>query len=252
MDLQLAGKLCLVTGASTGIGRATANALAAEGAQLLVTARSPEPLAKLAAAITETGGPEPIPLIADFARPDAASTLAEQALSQAGRVDVLVNNAGGSRPMLRPDDPAVWAESLALNFEAVRLLSEQLLPGMAERGWGRIVNITGSILQRDFNAAAAHKAALESWAKMTASLYAARGVTVNCVAPGRIKTAQIMDRLYPTEAARQAFIERNIPAGRFGEPEEAAALIAFLASGPASFITGVTVPVDGGTLRFAF
>ena len=252
MDLKLTDKVCLVTGASTGIGRATAVALASEGAQVGATARSLEPLTALAATIKERGGREPILVTADLAGTEGPHLLAEQALSKAGRVDVLVNNAGGSRPMTRPDDEDVWDESFQLNFQAVRKLTQELVPGMLDRRWGRIVNVTGAIVGKTFNAAAAAKAALESWSKMSAAAYAARGVTVNCVAPGRIKTPQIMDRLHPTDEARQEFIQRNIPAGRFGEPEEAAALIAFLASEVASYVTAVTVPVDGGALRFAF
>ena len=252
MDLKLTDKVCLVTGASTGIGRATAVALASEGAQVVATARSLAPLTALAATIKERGGREPIVLAADFASAEGPRLLAEQALSEAGRVDVLINNAGGSRPMTRPDDEAVWDESFQLNFLAIRKLTQELAPGMLDRGWGRIVNVTGAIVGKTFNAAAAAKAALESWSKMSAAAHASRGVTVNCVAPGRIKTPQIMDRLHPTDEARQEFIQRNIPAGRFGEPEEAAALIVFLASEAASYVTAVTIPVDGGALRFAF
>lgn len=252
MDLKLTDKICLVTGASTGIGRATALALANEGAQVIATARSMEPLSTLAAAIREAGGRDPIVLTADFAQPDGSRELARQVLDKAGRVDVLVNNAGGSRPLERPDDDAAWDESLMLNFLAVRRLTEALVPAMLERQWGRVVNVSGAIVAKSVNAATPVKAALESWSKASAALYAARGVTFNCIAPGRINTAQILDRLHPTEASRREFIERNIPAGRFGEPHEAAALIAFLASGPASYINGVTVPVDGGALRFAF
>ena len=139
---------------------------------------------------------------------------------------------------------------MLLNFVSVRRLSERLLPGMVQRGWGRVVSVSGAVVAKSVNAASPAKAALESWSKATAALYASRGVTVNCVAPGRINTAQILNRLYPTEASRREFIERNIPMGRFGEPHEAAAVIAFLASEPASYITGVTVPLDGGAQRF--
>ena len=252
MDLHLSDKLCLVTGASTGIGRATALALASEGARVVVAARTLQPLVTLSAQIVEAGGQEPLLLTADFAQPDGPANLAAQVLSAFNRVDVLINNAGGSRPMERPDDEAAWDESFMLNFFAARRLTEKLVPGMLERHWGRIVNVTGAIVGKAMNAAGPAKAALESWSKSSAAAYAAQGVTVNCVAPGRINTPQILDKLHPTEASRREYIERNIPAGRFGHPQEAAALIAFLASESASYITGVTIPVDGGTLRFAF
>ena len=252
MDLKLADKVCLVTGASTGIGRATAVTLAAEGAQVIATARSMEPLTTLAAEIRRAGGRDPVTLTADFSQPEGARQLAVLALNAAGRIDVLVNNAGGSRPMERPDDDREWDESLMLNFLSVRRLTEVLVGGMVDRRWGRVISLSGAIVAKSMNAAAPAKAALESWSKGSAALYAVHGLTFNCIAPGRINTPQILNRLHPTEAARQEFIDRNIPAGRFGEPDEVAALIAFLASGPASYINGASIAVDGCALRFAF
>jgi 3-oxoacyl-[acyl-carrier protein] reductase len=252
MDLGLNGRICLVTGASTGIGRAAALFLAEEGATVVASARSREPLATLAEEIRAAGGAEPVMIPADFADPEAPSHLAAAALDQAGRIDVLVNNAGGSRPLAKPDDETAWGEGFLLNFLTPRRLAEALLPGMIERRWGRIVNVTGAIAGKAYNAAAPAKAALESWSKAAAAASAGAGVTVNCLAPGRINTPQILDKLHPTEESRREFIARNIPAGRFGEPREAAALIAFLVSNQASYITGTTIPVDGGTMRLAF
>jgi 3-oxoacyl-[acyl-carrier protein] reductase len=252
MDLGLGSRTCLVTGASSGIGQATALALATEGARVVASARSVEALASLREEILAAGGQEPILVAADLARREGPARLAEEALAAAGTIDVLVNNAGGSRPLSRPDDHAVWDESMQLNFLAVRHLTEALVGPMLERRWGRIVVVTGAILAKAFNAASPAKAALESWAKAAAAGYATQGVTVNCVAPGRIHSRQIDERLHPTEQSRQDFIDRNIPAGRFGRPEEAAAVIAFLASDPASYVTGVTIPVDGGAMRLAF
>ncbi len=252
MDLLLKGRVCLVTGASTGIGRATAIALAAEGARVVATARSLNALDTLAAAIQAAVGAAPVLLVADLAKEGGAELLVAEALAAAGQVDVLINNAGGSRPMAVPDDQAVWAEAFQLNFVAARRLGECLIPAMADRRWGRVISVTGAIVGKTINAASSAKAALESWSKATAATYAARGVTVNCVAPGRLKSRQILERLHPTEKSQRDFIERNIPAGRFGEPEEAASLIAFLASGQASYVNGTTIPVDGGALRYAF
>lgn len=253
MDLQLAGKFCLVTGASSGIGRATALRLASEGARVLVTARSLHSLQTLANEISAMGGYAPVLLEANFSSPEGASALAQAALVAAGgRVDVLINNAGGSRPLARPDDDSSWEESLLLNFISVRRLTEQLLPGMMNNAWGRVLNVSGAIVAKSMNAASPAKAALESWSKACAAHYASKGITFNCVAPGRIDSVQIRKTLHPTDASRQEYIDRHIPAGRFGEPEEAAALIAFMVSGPASYVNGATVPVDGGALRFAF
>ena len=252
MDFKLRDRVCLVTGASTGIGRATAVLIAAEGARVVGTARSLGALESLPDAVAAAGGLEPVLLATDLAREGAADRLAAEALARCGQIDVLVNNAGGSRPMAALDDEDVWDEAFRLNFRSVRRLGELLMPPMAARGWGRVITLTGAVVAKAFNAATPAKAAVESWSKAAAGHYAARGVTVNCVAPGRINTAQILDRLHPDEASRQAFIERNIPAGRFGEPEEVAALIAFLASDAARYVTGTTIPVDGGALRYAF
>lgn len=252
MDLELRGKTCLVTGASSGIGMASAKLLAAEGARVTVVARTLEALEAVESEIAATSGRPPLCLTADLARPEGADALASAALAACGAVDVLINNAGGSRPMVNPTDPTAWEEAFQLNFTSARRLGELLAPGMVARNWGRIVNITGAILAKKFNAAGPAKAALESWSKAAAATYAPHGVTVNCIAPGRLNTRQILERLHPTEEARARFIEANIPAGRFGEAEEAASLIAFLASPRASYITGTTIPVDGGTMRLAF
>ena len=139
MDLKLSEKTCLVTGASTGIGRATALMLAAEGARLVVTARSIEPLTALAVEMRAAGGRDPVVLTADFTQPDGAQRLATQVVADVGPIDVLVNNAGGSRPLVRPDDDAAWDEALLLNFLSARRLTDRLLPGMLQRQWGRIV-----------------------------------------------------------------------------------------------------------------
>jgi 3-oxoacyl-[acyl-carrier protein] reductase len=252
MDLQLRDRRCLVTGASTGIGRAIAVCLAAEGARLAVAARDPRALESLAEEITRRGGVAPAMLAGDLVAPAGAQTIADAASKALGGIDILVNNAGGSRPLPPDAGEEVWEESFALNFNSARRLTQALLPGMKAAKWGRIVNVTGAIVAKALNAASPAKAALESWSKALAADLAPHGVTVNCIAPGRINSVQILSRLHPTEASRRAFIERNIPAGRFGEPEELAPLVAFLASPQAAYITGVTIPVDGGAMRLAF
>ena len=252
MDFQIRERVCLVTGASSGIGRATVMALAKEGAFVVATARNVQLLKTLAEEVVAAGCREPVLLVADLTDPVGVSRLAEQATAQVDGIDILVNNAGGSRPLSRPDDEAAWTEAFLLNFVAARQLTEIFAPAMVARGWGRVINVSGAIIAKAFNAASPAKAALESWSKSAAARYAPSGVTVNCVAPGRINSPQILEKLHPTAESRRDFISRNIPAGRFGEPEEAVSLIAFLASARASYITGATIPVDGGAMRLAF
>ncbi len=255
MDLNLSGKRALVTGASVGIGYSVAMILAREGAQIAVAATSKDGLKPLVEAMAAEGLPAPVLCAADLTAPDGPANLAEQALAALGEVDILINNAGASRPMQgisEEEAEKVWEASMALNFTSSRKLAQALVPGMRERGWGRVVNISGALVYWNVNAATPAKAALTSWSKGLAAEVAKDGVTVNCVAPGRIKTRQIMEKLHPTEASRDAFISSMIAAGRFGEPEEIANVIVFLASPIAGYVTGVTVPVDGGMHRYAF
>lgn len=249
MDLGLGGRRCLVTGAGSGIGRGVALALAAEGARLALAARNEQRLREVAEEVAALGAPKPSMIAADLTTSDGLDATVEAAARALGAVDVLINNAGGSRPLPAEPDQAFWDECFALNFTAARRLTEALLPAMRQARWGRVINIAGALAAKSLNAAAPAKAALVSWSRSLAGEVAAEGVTVNCVAPGRINSVQILTRLHPTEASRQAFIEQNIPAGRFGEPEEIAALIAFLASSRAGYISGVLIPVDGGLHR---
>jgi 3-oxoacyl-[acyl-carrier protein] reductase len=243
MDLGLRDKVCLVTGASVGIGRTVAEMLLAEGAKVIVTARRGELLGQIRGALAAPR---------DVAAPDAPARLKLIALGAHGRLDVLINNAGGSRPMPIVGADEAWEEGLNLNFSATRRLTEAFIPAMQAQRWGRIVSLTGIYEPPSPNAALAAKAALAVWSKGLSRVLAPDGVTVNCVAPGRIKSEQILEKLHPTEENRRAFIAANIPMGRFGEPEEIASLIVYLASERASYITGELFHVDGGMRRAAF
>lgn len=251
MDLELNGKTCLVTGASAGIGKAVARFMAEEGVKVAITARRQEKLVEVANEIEALTMYRPIPIGGDIMTPSEIRRVADTAINQLGSVDILVNVAGGSRPVNPSDPDAIWDEAMDLNFTSARLMTQNILPVMRKRKWGRVINFSGSMEPRTVNAAFAAKAAVHLWAKGLSCEVAAEGITVNCIAPGRIATEQIMEKLYPTEDLRQAFIDSNIPAGYFGQPEDVASAVVFLASEPAKYITGAVLPVDGGMHYFA-
>ncbi len=251
MDLELSGKTALVTGASRGIGRAVALGLAREGVKLAIAARRVNLLQELAQEIAGQRAAEPLVLEVDLYQEGSAEKLAQAASAGLGRVDILVNAAGGSRPFPFEATKEQWAEGMLVNFIRLRELSHALVPGMKARDWGRIVNITGTSEPRSINAANSAKAAVHAWAKGLSREMALHGITINSIQPGRIMSEQIV-RMHPTEDDRREFARQNIPAGRFGQPEELANLVVFLASPRAGYITGTVIPVDGGMSRFAF
>jgi 3-oxoacyl-[acyl-carrier protein] reductase len=251
MDLQLQGKACLVTGASRGIGRGIERTLAADGCRVAVVARRANLLEELAAEITDTGGTRPTIVAEDLTLEGATERIRDRVQSAFGTLDVLVNNAGGSRPVRWDATEEEWLEGMRLNFELVRRLTNQFIPAMRAQRWGRIINITGANEPPGVNIASVAKAALHNWAKGLSRELAPEGITINCLPPGRINSEQILSRLHPTEENRRAFIAANIPVGYFGEPEDMAHLVAFLASPLARYITGEVIHVDGGMHRFA-
>ena len=251
MDLQLQGRTALVTGASVGIGRGIAHALAGEGVRLALTARRLDKLREVAAEIVAAGGAAPVLFEQDMLAADAAARIAQRALEGLGGVDILVNNAGGSRSFkdLHVSEDAC-NEAITLNFHRPRQLGDALIDQMIERRWGRIINITGKSEPDHVNGAFCAKAGLHSWAKGLSRMVGPQGITVNCIPPGRIHSEQIF-RNYTPEY-RQWQCENEIPMGRYGEPEDLANLVCFLASPKASYITGAVIPVDGGLRRYQF
>jgi 3-oxoacyl-[acyl-carrier protein] reductase len=246
MELGIQGRTALVTGASTGIGRGIATALAREGVRLAVVARRRNLLEELGREL----GVKLVIIECDFLKPDAPEIIAKAALEGLGSVEILVNNAGGSRRFTLEATEAQWEEALTLNFTRQRQLTHRLLAQMIARKWGRIINITGKSEPEGLNGAFAAKAAMHSWAKGLSREVGKHGITVNCVPPGRIISEQIL-RNYPPEFRRRES-EEDIPVGEYGQPADIANLVCFLASPLARYITGAVIPVDGGLRRYQF
>src|SRR4051794_20822471 len=245
MDLAIKGKCALITGASMGIGRAAAVALAREGVKLAVAARRRNLLEELQ---KDTG---PLVIIEqDFLADAAPQRIADAALKGLGRVDILVNNAGGSRRFTLESSDEQWEEALTLNFRRHRQLTHLLLGQMMQGKWGRIINVTGKSEPEGLNGAFAAKAAMHSWAKGLSREVGRHGITVNSIPPGRIDSEQIRRNYSPERRAKEE--REDIPVGEYGKPEDAANLICFLASPLARYITGTVIPVDGGMRRYQF
>ena len=245
MDLQLQGKTALVTGASAGIGRAIAAELAREGAKLVITGRRREELEKLA---TEIGGAGIVAHDAmDGGYVEAVAKECERTL---GTVDILMNNAGGSRAFGKDASDEQWNEAFTLNFTRHRQLTLRFLPAMQAKKWGRVIYITGKQEPDGVNGAFCAKAALTAFSKGLSREVGKQGITVNCIGPGRIMSDQIRRNYTPEYRAWQS--EHEIPMGRYGEPEDLAVLAVFLASPRAGYITGTVSPVDGGLRRYQY
>jgi 3-oxoacyl-[acyl-carrier protein] reductase len=254
MDLELKGKTALVTGASSqGIGRAIAKGLAAEGVKLCISARRRELLEQLAGEIVAAGGEQPQIAVVDLMRDGGPQQLAREALQALGRIDILVNSAGGGGGKFSIDDPEEkWEKEITFNYTRVRQLILAVLPDMVKHKWGRVINISGKSEPRCLLGATAPKAALHGLSKGLSQDLGQYGITVNCIAPGKILTDHILQIRKVTVEECNEYAALDIPVGRYGKPEELASLAVFLASPHASYITGAVIPVDGGLRRYAF
>ncbi|GAA3979274.1 SDR family oxidoreductase [Hymenobacter antarcticus] len=260
MNLGLNGKIALVAAASKGLGRAVAEELAAEGASLVLCARGNDELQATCAAIEKAHGVPVLGIAANVAEPADVARVVQAAFARFGRVDILVTNAGG--PPAGTFDalsPEVWQAATQLLLTSVVELTRAVLPGMKERGWGRILNITSiSVKQPVANLMLSNslRAAVTGMARTLATEVAPFGITVNNILPGYTRTERVVS-LAEAAAAREGISaadatarwEAEIPMRRLGEPREFAALAAFLCSERASYITGTSVPVDGGWIR---
>jgi 3-oxoacyl-[acyl-carrier protein] reductase len=258
MDLGLSGRVALVTAASRGLGLASAKALAAEGASLLICARGPLRLDEAAREIrAATSGAQVETMTLDVSAPDAATQLVGQARDKFGRLDVLVNNAGGPPPgSFASVSYADWEKAFQITLMSVVRLVRETLPLLQASGQGRIVNLVSTSVKQPIDGlilSNALRAAVVGMAKTLSKEVGGFGITVNNVLPGIILTDRQRE-LRGADAARrgisfeQAIEEagRGLPLGRIGQPNEVGALVAFLASKQASYITGTSIQVDGG------
>jgi 3-oxoacyl-[acyl-carrier protein] reductase len=274
MNLEIAGKIAVVTGASVGIGREITKVLAAECAQTVVIARRGNLLATLQDEIEQSGGKRPLAIAADLYDRSVPGRIRDQVLKEFGHVDILVNNAGRGAAFKESSGPGVgwtfdlpayaegnredtagsaadaaedaWDKAFAINLTSVRRMTQVFLPVMQQRKWGRIINITGGAEPMAVNAVHAAKAGVHAWAKGLSREMGKYGITVNCLAPGRIHSEQIDTRLYPTPESQEQFARAYIPLGYFGDPCDMAYMVTFLCSPKARYITGQRMYVDGG------
>jgi len=245
-ERNLAGRVALVTGGSRGIGRATCLALASRGAAVAVLYRSRIKEAQEVFEQIQSIGARGLAMEANVLDPEAIKRSAREAVATLGRIDILVNNAGEMTDVsvidMKDED---WEQALAINLTSAFRYARECIPSMKERRWGRIINVSSQVVYTGSNNHAHYSAAKAGLLGFTFSLtkeLGPYGITANVVAPGRILTDLLLERM----AGREQEWMSQTPMRRFGQPEEVAAAIAFLASEDASYITGAVINVNGG------
>src|SRR6266700_637014 len=260
MNLGLKEKVALVAAASRGLGRAVAEELAAEGASLVLCARGTEALNQTCAHIEQTAGAPVVGVIADVSIPEDVSRVVHSGLERFGRIDILVTNAGGPPAgQFEALSREQWQAATRLTLYSALELTRQVLPGMKERSWGRILNITSIAVKQPIEnlmLSNSLRAAVTGFARTLAHEVATLGITVNNIMPGYTRTKRLEDLAQMladkdgiTRAESASRWATEIPMRRLGEPREFAALAAFLVSERASYITGQSIAVDGGWIR---
>ena len=260
MDLGLKGRVALVTGASKGLGRAVAERLAREGADVVINSRSAEALAGVAAEIAGRTGRRVVAAPGDVSVEGTPAALVERAVSEFGRLDVLIANAGGPPPgEVDAFEADAYRSALEVNLMSTIELALAAIPEMRRGGWGRVIAITSVSVKQPIKGLLLSNTArpgVVGFIKSISRTLAPEGILCNVVAPGYIRTARVEALLEANAEARGtttdevlAGITSEIPAGRIGTPEEFAAAVAFLASEAASYVTGHTLQVDGGFVQ---
>ena len=260
MDLGLKGRAAAVAAASRGLGRATAHALAAEGASVAVCGRDRGRIVEAAETIARDTGARSLPVVADVGLAEDGRRFVDEAAAAFGRLDVLVTNTGGPRPggFEEVSDEA-WLEAYRVTLANVVHLVRAAVPHMRRNGWGRVVNIASLSARQPIDGLAlsnAFRPAIAGLAKTLSNELGRDGILVNTVCPGYTRTDRL-DEVMKARAAKagstpekvRADLAAGVPLRRVAEPEELAAVVAFLCSERASYVTGVTLPVDGGAQR---
>lgn len=252
MDLNIRGRVALVTGASAGIGEAVTLALAAEGVTLALAARRRDKLEAVARRARETGAADARAYDADLSDGNAVASLLSRVKSDLGDVDILVLNGGGPKPgtftQLSLDD---WDAGYRLVLRGMLQLVDGVVPAMRTKKWGRIVALTSSSVKQPIPTLAlsnSFRVALVAALKSLSIDVARDGITVNAIATGRVLTDRLR-HLYADEAAIERDAERDVPAGRVATAAEFAPMVAFLCGDPASYVTGQTIAIDGGLIK---
>jgi 3-oxoacyl-[acyl-carrier protein] reductase len=263
MDLQITGKKALVCGASAGVGKAIADGLAAEGADVFLCARNEEALKKLCSDIQQRSKVRAEYYAGDLSEQSARDGLFARAKEKFGSVDILIHNTGGPKPTHAEETTIEqWQQGFDSLFKSVVDLNSKFLPAMKQQRWGRVISTTSlSVIEPIAGLAVSNgiRSAVTAMLKTLADEVASHNITVNCVAPGAIATGRIEDLIearakkanVSTEQYHTDYI-KAIPAARLGTPEEFAAVVCFLASERASYITGSTISVDGGKRRSTY
>lgn len=258
MDLQLTGKTALILAASKGLGKACALTLAAEGADVIIGAREKSTLDATAKEIAALGKGRVRAIRVDVTDASSVKAMVDATAAEFGKIDILVNNAGGPPfGKFESFDDNAWQSAFELTLLSAVRFSRLVVPHMRPTGSGRIINITslttktyvpGSVLSTSL------RLGVVGMAKMLSAELGPDNITINNVAPGMILTDRLQHTLSsgpgaPSLEEQMAQLAREIPVGRIGKPEELAALVAFLASPLAGYITGATIPIDGGAIK---
>jgi 3-oxoacyl-[acyl-carrier protein] reductase len=263
MDLGLKGKVALVAASSKGLGRACAEALAQEGARVTICARDEESLNKTKSEIMAATGAEILAIPADMSRAADIDYIVQRTVDRCGGLHILVTNAGGPPAGYFPDfTDDQWQKAINLTLMSAVRLIRAALPHLRQAKWGRIINITSITVKEPLDnlvLANSIRAAVHGLAKTLAGQVGEDGITVNNVMPGYIQTERFnqlaaidAERLNKPFAEIMAEIGQPVPMGRVGQPQELGALVAFLASEQAGYITGASIPLDGGKIAAAF